>query len=426
MPALLEAKGLHAGYGETKVLHGLDFAVAEGGVTALLGANGAGKTTTLRAICGMIKTQGEIWFDGARIDGVATESVVRRGVAHVPDGRGTFMELTVEENMRLGAYTRNERDVAGDFERMFGYFPRLRERYHQQAGTLSGGEQQMLAIARALLLRPRLLLLDEPSFGLAPLIVQEIFQIMRRIRAEQRMSILLVEQNASLALDFAEQAYLLETGRIVMSGPAAEIRQDELVRRSYLGYLSADARPDRPLPLCPQPPPTRRMAAAAVAVTSHFSSQHRRPEGTPTWKVCCTSFFPASPAAAIYASVALALVMIYQATHHVNFAQGEMATFSTYIALTLINAGFPYWVAFFITIVVSFIIGVLIERMLMRPMQNAPVLSSVGVFIGLLLIINSLQRLVLRLHHQGLPLAVPRPRNAGRLCVRPRAWLHRA
>ncbi|HET8995247.1 MAG TPA: ABC transporter ATP-binding protein, partial [Acetobacteraceae bacterium] len=196
MPALLETKGLHAAYGETKVLHGIDFAVAEGGVTALLGANGAGKTTTLRAICGIVKTQGEIWFDGARIDGSATESVVRRGVAHVPDGRGTFMELTVEENMRLGAYTRKDREVASDFERMFGYFPRLRERYHQQAGTLSGGEQQMLAIARALLLRPRLLLLDEPSFGLAPLIVQEIFQIMRRIRAEQQMSILLVEQNA--------------------------------------------------------------------------------------------------------------------------------------------------------------------------------------------------------------------------------------
>ncbi len=236
MPTLLEAKGLHAGYGETKVLHGLDFAVQEGGVTALLGANGAGKTTTLRAICNMIKTQGEIWYGGERIDGVATETLVRRGIAHVPDGRGTFMELTVEENMRLGAYTRKKRELAADFERMFGYFPRLRERYHQQAGTLSGGEQQMLAIARALLLRPRLLLLDEPSVGLAPLIVQEIFEIMGRIRAEESMSILLVEQNAGMALNFAEQAYLLETGHIVMSGPAAEIRQDESVRRSYLGY----------------------------------------------------------------------------------------------------------------------------------------------------------------------------------------------
>jgi branched-chain amino acid transport system ATP-binding protein len=233
---LLEAKGLHASYGETKVLHGIDFAVREGGVSALLGANGAGKTTTLRAICGMLRTQGEIRFAGERIDGRAAEDVARRGVAHVPDGRGTFLELTVEENMRLGAYTRRDRGVAADFERMFGYFPRLRERFRQQAGTLSGGEQQMLAIARALLLRPRLLLLDEPSFGLAPLIVQEIFAIMRRIRAEENVSILLVEQNASLALDFAEHAYLLETGRIVVSGPAADIQQDESVRRSYLGY----------------------------------------------------------------------------------------------------------------------------------------------------------------------------------------------
>jgi branched-chain amino acid transport system ATP-binding protein len=236
LTALLEAKGLHAAYGETKVLHGLDFAVEQGGVTALLGANGAGKTTTLRAICGMVRTQGELSLGGKRIDGLATEDIVRLGVAHVPDGRGTFMELTVEENMRLGAYTRPAREATADFERMFGYFPRLKERFRQQAGTLSGGEQQMLAIARALLLRPRLLLLDEPSFGLAPLIVREIFGIMRRIREEEGVSILLVEQNASLALEFAEQAYLLETGHIVISGLASDISKDESIRRSYLGY----------------------------------------------------------------------------------------------------------------------------------------------------------------------------------------------
>jgi branched-chain amino acid transport system ATP-binding protein len=236
MPALLEAKGLHAAYGETKVLHGIDFSVEEGGVTALLGANGAGKTTTLRAICGMLNVQGTLTLGGESIIGMATEDIVRRGVAHVPDGRGTFMELTVEENMRLGAYVRKDRNIDGDFERMFGYFPRLKERFHQQAGTLSGGEQQMLAISRALLLRPRLLLLDEPSFGLAPLIVKEIFHIMRRIRDEEKVSILLVEQNASLALAFAEDAYLLETGRIVVSGKAHEISKDESIRRSYLGY----------------------------------------------------------------------------------------------------------------------------------------------------------------------------------------------
>jgi branched-chain amino acid transport system ATP-binding protein len=230
MPALLEARSLHAGYGETRVLHGIDFAVEQGGVTALLGANGAGKTTTLRAICGMVRTSGEIRLGDERIDGRATEDIV-------PDGRGTFFELTVEENLRLGSYIRRDRQaIAADLERVFGYFPRLRERLRQQAGTLSGGEQQMLAIARALLLRPRLLLLDEPSFGLAPLIVQEIFAIMHRIRADEGVSILLVEQNASLALDIAEQAYLLETGRIVVSGPAAEIRRDESIRRSYLGY----------------------------------------------------------------------------------------------------------------------------------------------------------------------------------------------
>jgi branched-chain amino acid transport system ATP-binding protein len=236
MPALLEAKDLHAAYGETKVLHGLDFTVEEGGVTALLGANGAGKTTTLRAICGMVRTTGQILLGGEPIQGSATEDIVRRGVAHVPDGRGTFMELTVEENMRLGSYTRRDTNVAADFDRMFGYFPRLKERFRQQAGTLSGGEQQMLAIARALLLRPRLLLLDEPSFGLAPLIVQDIFAILRRIRDSERVSVLLVEQNASLALAFAEDAYLLETGRIVVAGKASDISRDESIRRSYLGY----------------------------------------------------------------------------------------------------------------------------------------------------------------------------------------------
>ena len=233
---LLEAKGVHAGYGPIQVLHGLDFVVEAGSVTALLGANGAGKTTTLRAVCGMIRTEGEILFNGERITGRATEEIARLGIAHVPDGRGTFMELTVEENFKLGAYIRRDAEIQADFERMWKWFPRLKQRWKQQAGTLSGGEQQMLAIARALLMRPKLLLLDEPSFGLAPLIVQEIFGIMRRIREESGVGILLVEQNANLALELADRAYLLETGSIVMAGPAAEIRQDEAIRRAYLGY----------------------------------------------------------------------------------------------------------------------------------------------------------------------------------------------
>ncbi len=238
MSALLEVEGLHASYGQSAVLHGIDLAVAEGGITTLLGANGAGKTTTLRALCNMMVTvTGAIRFAGERIDGEATETIVRRGIAHVPDGRGTFTDLTVEENLRLGAYTRRDRMiVAADFDRIFGYFPRLRERRRQQAGTLSGGEQQMLAISRALMLRPRLLLLDEPSFGLAPLVVRDIFAILRRINAEDRVGILLVEQNANLALELADQACLLETGRIVLAGSAAAIAGDGGVRRAYLGY----------------------------------------------------------------------------------------------------------------------------------------------------------------------------------------------
>src|SRR5215510_7477987 len=214
MPALLEAENLHAQYGWTKVLHGLAFAVEAGGITAILGANGAGKTTTLRAVCGMVKTSGVVRFEGRRIDGKATEDIVR-----------------------LGAYVRRDRGaLAADMDRVCSYFPVLAQRRRQQAGTLSGGEQQMLAVARALMSRPRLLLLDEPSLGLAPLVVREIFRIVRTINEHERVSVLLVEQNAAMALDLAHHAYLLETGRVVMSGPASELKKDDAIRRSYLGY----------------------------------------------------------------------------------------------------------------------------------------------------------------------------------------------
>jgi len=237
MPALLEAQNLEAQYGWTKVLHGLGFAVEAGGITAILGANGAGKTTTLRAVCGMVKTAGTVTFQGQRIDGKATEDIVRLGIAHAPEGRGTFMHLSVEENLRLGAYIRSDRAaIAADFERVYEYFPVLDQRQRQQAGTLSGGEQQMLAVARALMSRPRLLLLDEPSLGLAPLVTREIFRIVRTINKEQGVSVLLVEQNASMALELADHAYLLETGRVVMSGPSADLQRDDSIRRSYLGY----------------------------------------------------------------------------------------------------------------------------------------------------------------------------------------------
>jgi len=237
MSTLLEVKGLVAGYGGIPALHGVDFSLQEGGVTTLLGANGAGKTTTLRALCGMIRARGEASFAGKRLIGMQTEDIVRLGIAHVPEGRGTFTRLTVEENLQLGAMTRrNGPDIKQDFERVYDHFPRLRQRRMQQAGTLSGGEQQMLAIGRALMLRPRLMLLDEPSFGLAPLVVREMFDILGGLNRNEKVSMLLVEQNASLALSLADTAYLLETGRLVTSGPAAQIREDEGVRRSYLGY----------------------------------------------------------------------------------------------------------------------------------------------------------------------------------------------
>ena len=234
---LLEVSALHAAYGATRVLHGIDFALEPGSITALLGANGAGKTTTLRAICAMVQVRGEIRFGGERIDGRSTEDIARLGIAHVPDGRGTFLNLTTEENLRLGACTRKDRAaVAADLERVYGYFPRLKERRAQQAGTLSGGEQQMLAVSRALMLSPKLMLLDEPSFGLAPLLVRELFEILRAINARERVAMLLVEQNAAMALDLAERAYLIETGRVALAGAAHELKRDDGVRRAYLGY----------------------------------------------------------------------------------------------------------------------------------------------------------------------------------------------
>ncbi len=234
---LLGVSGLRAGYGRGEVLHGVDVEVAASGVSVVLGANGAGKTTLLRAVCGMIDREGNVTFEGARIDRLATEDVARLGVAHVPEGRGTFANLTTEENLRLGAYARREKnDVQAVFERVYRYFPRLAERRRQRAGTLSGGEQQMLAIGRALMLSPKLMLLDEPSFGLAPMVVAELYRILRDINANERVGILLVEQNAAIALDLADRVYLFETGRVIMAGPPGDLRGDEALRRAYLGY----------------------------------------------------------------------------------------------------------------------------------------------------------------------------------------------
>jgi len=228
---------VRAGYGQTRVLHGVSMSVGDGDVVALLGANGAGKTTTLRAITGGVRWDGIINFGGRSLHRATTEAIVRLGIAHVPEGRGVLTELTVEENLRLGAYLRRDGNgIAKDYDRVFGYFPILRERRKLSASTLSGGEQQMLALARALLMRPKLLLLDEPSLGLAPLVVRSIFDIIRAVNESDHVAVLLVEQNARIALDLSSRAYVLEVGRVAVEGESANLKNQESVRRSYLGY----------------------------------------------------------------------------------------------------------------------------------------------------------------------------------------------
>ena len=233
---LLELRGVEARYGGLQALHGINLSVGEGEVVAVLGANGAGKTTTLRAISGTVRTSGELVFAGERLPR-RPEAVARAGVAHVPEGRGTFVELTVEENLRLGAYVRRDRaGVKADQERVLKRFPILADRRRQAAGSLSGGEQQQLALARALMQRPRLLLLDEPSLGLAPILVTELFRVIGELNEEEGLSVLVVEQNATLALSASSRAYVLEVGRVAVAGTSDELRRNESVRRSYLGY----------------------------------------------------------------------------------------------------------------------------------------------------------------------------------------------
>lgn len=233
---LLAVENLSAGYGPITVLRSLSFTVGDGEACIILGANGAGKTTTMRALSGLIRPAGTVRFDGRDIANLATETISRLGIAHVPQGRGTFKDLTVDENLRLGAIWRKDRSGAErDRELVLDLFPRLRERLRQQGGHLSGGEQQMLAIGRALLARPRLLLLDEPSLGLSPKVVHEVYGILGQLRRELSLTMLIVEQNAALALTLADRAYVLEVGHIVASGPAETLATDDNIRRVYLG-----------------------------------------------------------------------------------------------------------------------------------------------------------------------------------------------
>ena len=232
--SLLEVEELCATYGQGYVLHGVSFTVDEGQIVSILGPNGAGKTTTLRAISGVVRTTGRIALDGVDVAGESPDRIARRGIAHVPEGRGTFTELSVDDNLRVGAYTRRD-GVREDIARCYEWFPRLGERRDQHAGSLSGGEQQMLAVSRALMLRPRLLLLDEPSLGLAPLLTRELFGILEGIARDEGITVLIVEQNANLVLKFADYAYVLESGRIALDGEAAQVQADEAIKRSYLG-----------------------------------------------------------------------------------------------------------------------------------------------------------------------------------------------
>ena len=234
--SLLELHDVSGGYGQSTVLHDIDLAVEVGHVAVVLGANGAGKTTTLRAISGLISVKGDIRFDGTSIVGKSPEAVSRLGIAHVPQGRGTFSDLTVEDNLRIGAINRRDREVQRDLQRWYDVFPRLGERRSQEAGSMSGGEQQMLALARAMMSRPRLLLLDEPSLGLAPLVTRELFARLGDLNRDEGLTILVVEQNANLALDIGHWGYVLETGRVAVQGPAHQLHDDDAVRKAYLGF----------------------------------------------------------------------------------------------------------------------------------------------------------------------------------------------
>ena len=234
--SLLEMQGVAGGYGPVQVLHEIDLSVEAGHVAVVLGANGAGKTTTLRAISGLIHVAGDIRFDGTSIIGKGPEAVSRLGIAHVPQGRGTFSELTVEDNLRIGAINRSDKEIESDLERWFDIFPRLGERRRQEAGSMSGGEQQMLALARAMMARPRLLLLDEPSLGLAPLVTRELFARLGDLNRDEGLTVLVVEQNANLALEIGHWGYVLEAGHVAVQGPADQLHDDEAVRRAYLGF----------------------------------------------------------------------------------------------------------------------------------------------------------------------------------------------
>ncbi len=362
MTGLLEVSELRAGYGAVRVLQGLDFSVAEGEVVVILGANGAGKTTTLRAVSGMIACSGRVAFEGQPIAGRRPEQIAAAGIAHVPQGRGTIVDLTVDENLRIGAYLRRGRDVDSDIERWYTTFPRLKERRSQQAGSMSGGEQQMLAVARALMGRPKLVLLDEPSLGLAPLVTQELFRTLGDLNRDGGISMLVVEQNAGLALELAG------------AGVRARDRDD----RDF-GDRGRAGRKRRRAPRVPGD------------LMSLFLTQLMNGIGS----------------GAVYASLALALVLVFRTTGILNFAQGEMALYSTYLVWFFTQRSVPVWIAILLAMAISFAGGAAIERVLIRPVEQASPLVLVIVTIGMFLAINSIAQVQFGNDIKLLPRAYP-------------------
>ena len=374
---MLAVDGLTTSYGAIEALRDVSFTVADGSITAVLGANGAGKTTLLRSMTGLVKPQaGTVRYDGTDLLDLPVEDVVRHGVAHVPEGRSVVKELTVDENLRLGGVWRSDRpDRRRALDEVYELFPQLTERRRRAAFTLSGGESQMLAIGRALMSRPRLLLLDEPSLGLAPLVVASIMRLLRTLTQTEQLTVLLVEQNARTALSIADRAVVLYLGRVVLADDARKVSDDADLMHHYLDS-------DAPLVARPQPPSLRPWRPPLLNETLNGITS-----------------------GAIYASIALALVLIWRGTRIVNFAAGAMAMVSAFIALSVIDAGAGYWLAFLAALAFGLVAGAVVERVLVRPVESKPPLTAVILTFGLLILIEAIVGMIWGEKSRALPAA---------------------
>ena len=409
---LLRAAGLRARYGDAEALHGVDFTVGAGEVIAILGANGAGKTTTLRAVSQLVKTRGDLTFGGVPLNGRSPDQVMRLGIAHVPQGRGTLTDLSVHDNLRAGAYIRRGRQVHADIDYWYTTFPRLAQCRGRAAGGLSGGEQQMLAIARALMSRPRLLLLDEPSLGLAPVVVSRLFDVLRTVHDEWQVEAVIVEQNAAAVLDLATRGYVLEAGEITMAGSAASLREDESVRESYLGYLEQE------MPMANSSADDRgrswpggrsgrlaRNSAVAVALLAVFSAWAIHDGGLTLY---LQRVIDGAANGMLVAAVAISLVVVFKATRVINFAQGAMATLGTFAAYTAVSQwSMPTYAAVIVAMLISAAGAAVIERALIRPLDPANHLAITLIALSLFLAISAVTALIWGFNPRGFPSLFP-------------------